>query len=56
MNKTNNKQLAFIIFDGIENSVFVSQVLQPLLNLLKEDNNIEITLISFEKKDLQMNF
>ena len=50
MNKTNNKQLAFIIFDGIENSVFVSQVLQPLLNLLKEDNNIEITLISFEKK------
>ncbi|MBU4270096.1 hypothetical protein KJ644_00195 [Candidatus Dependentiae bacterium] len=43
------KKLTFIIYDGISNSVFTSQVLKPLLNLLQEDNNIEINLISFEK-------
>ncbi|MFH1461634.1 MAG: hypothetical protein ABIF12_01685 [bacterium] len=44
-----NKKLTFILYDGITNSIFVSQVLQPILNLLKEDNNLEITLVSFEK-------
>ncbi len=45
-----NQKLAFILYDGITNSIFVSQVLQPILNLLEENNNIEITLVSFEKK------
>ena len=44
-----SKKITFILYDGILNSVFVSQVLKPLLNLLQEDNNIEINLISFEK-------
>jgi hypothetical protein len=45
----NYKQLTFILYDGIKNSVFASQVLQPILNLLKEDNKLEITLVTFEK-------
>lgn len=45
-----NKKLNFILYDGLKNSVFVSQVLQPLLNQLHKDNNLEITLVSFEKK------
>ena len=45
-----NQKITFVLYDGITNSVFVSQVLQPILNLLKENNNIEITLVSFEKK------
>lgn len=44
------QKLTFILYDGITNSIFVSQVLQPILNLLKENNNIEITLVAFEKK------
>lgn len=44
-----NKKIIFILYDGIKNSVFVSQVLQPLLNRLEQDNNLEITLVSFEK-------
>jgi hypothetical protein len=44
-----NKNITFILYDGIRNSIFISQVLQPILNMLKEDNNLEITLISFEK-------
>ena len=47
---SNNKQLTFIIYDGITNSVFESQVLSPLLKLIEESPNIEVTLISFEKK------
>jgi len=43
------EHLLFIIYDGITNSVFTSQVLQPLLQLLKANNTLEITLISFEK-------
>ena len=50
MYKNNSKKLAFILYDGIKNSVFTSQVLQPLLNRLVQDNNLEITLISFEKQ------
>ena len=45
-----NQKLTFILYDGITNSIFISQVLQPILNLLKENNRIEITLVSFEKK------
>jgi len=45
-----NKQLMVVIYDGISNSVFVSQVLQPLLNQLSKTKNLEITLVSFEQK------
>jgi len=42
------KKLLFVIYDGIENSVFQSQVLKPLLDRLKENTEIKITLVSFE--------
>jgi hypothetical protein len=45
-----SKKLVFILYDGLKNSVFVSQVLQPLLNQLYKNNNLEITLVSFEKE------
>jgi hypothetical protein len=38
----------FVVYDGIENSVFQSQVLTPLLAQLAEDITLEITLVSFE--------
>ena len=44
------KNLVFIIYDSIFNSVFQSQVLTPLLERLKENPNLKIHLISFEKK------
>jgi|SaaInlStandDraft_3_1057020.scaffolds.fasta_scaffold03221_3 hypothetical protein len=42
-------QLLFVIYDGIHNSVFQSQVLQPILQRLEETKDLEITLVSFEK-------
>jgi hypothetical protein len=45
-----NKQLTFIIYDGIQNSVFESQVLLPLLSLIEQTPNLEATLVSFEKQ------
>lgn len=45
-----SKKITFILYDEIQNSVFVSQVLKPLLNLLQENNNLEINLVSFERK------
>ncbi len=47
-NHSNN--LIFIIYDGIENSVFQSQVLQPLITQLQECQEIVVTLISYERK------
>lgn len=44
------KHVFFVIYDGIANSVFQSQVLQPLLAELSHDHHLEITLISFEEK------
>ncbi|MFC1894401.1 hypothetical protein ACFLYH_00460 [Candidatus Dependentiae bacterium] len=46
------KKLTFIVYDGIQNSVFSSQVLRPLLNLLKKNNKLKINLISFEKEKI----
>ncbi|KKP24304.1 MAG: Glycosyltransferase-like protein [candidate division TM6 bacterium GW2011_GWF2_28_16] len=43
------KYLTFILYDSISNSIFISQVLKPILNLLQEDVNLEVYLISFEK-------
>jgi|GEM_PF-928377 hypothetical protein len=47
-----HNQLLFVIYDGIHNSVFQSQVLQPILKRLEESQNLEITLVSFEKTKL----
>jgi len=46
------KQLYFIVYDGVGNSVFLSQVITPLVEMLSKNINLEITLISFEKKQL----
>ncbi|MBS1988316.1 hypothetical protein JST56_04955 [Candidatus Dependentiae bacterium] len=51
-NYTHKKQL-FVVYDGIENSVFQSQVLQPLIKELELSPTLEITLISFESKKLK---
>jgi hypothetical protein len=48
MNNQHNKQLTVVISDGIKNSVFGSQVIQPLLKQIELDENLEITLVSFE--------
>ena len=48
----NNSPLFFVIYDGINNSVFAGQVLQPLLNKLKTGQYKHIFLVSFEKTGL----
>ena len=44
------RHVTFILFDGIHNSVFHSQVLTPLRARLEKNNASSVTLISFEKK------
>jgi hypothetical protein len=44
-----HKQLMVVVYDGICNSVFQSQVLAPLLASLQTSINLEITLVSFER-------
>ena len=51
MHNETNRQLMMVIFDGIDNSVFKSQVLTPLLNRIEEQKNLEVTLVSFERKE-----
>ena len=41
--------LLVVIYDGIENSVFQSQVLAPLKKRLDVEQDLYATLISFEK-------
>lgn len=48
MYKDSHKQLTFVMYDGIDNSVFGSMVLAPLLEMLAFSRNLEITLVSFE--------
>ena len=48
MNNYNNKHLIFIVYDGVKNSVFQSQVLQPILDELKNNELLSATIISFE--------
>jgi len=50
MFNSRSKHATFIVYDGIENSVFESQVLYPLLTQLQQNSNLQITLVSFEKK------
>lgn len=47
------KNELFVIYDGITNSVFQSQVLHPLLAELDENLELEITLISFEERKIK---
>lgn len=42
------KPLIVIIYDGMQNSVFAGQVLQPLLDQRQQHPNIPIVLVSFE--------
>jgi len=42
-------RILFLLYDGILNSVFHSQVFVPLVEKLDRDENLEILLISFEK-------
>lgn len=42
--------LVFVLYDGIEHSIFEGQVLNPLLKKLKKDKELSITLVSFEKQ------
>ncbi len=50
MYKKSYKQITYIIYDGIASPVFHSQILKPILKMLDESANLEITLISFEHK------
>jgi len=44
------RHVIVIVYDGILNSVFESQVLAPLLSELEQDEFLEITIISFERR------
>src|SRR5262249_31289583 len=48
------KTIVFITYDGIDNSVFLGQVLEPLLKLKRENNHV--ILISFEKNLIPHNY
>jgi hypothetical protein len=48
MNNYNNKHLIFIVYDGVKNSVFQSQVLHPILDGFKNNELSAATIISFE--------
>ncbi|MCK4265442.1 hypothetical protein KAW80_03730 [Candidatus Babeliales bacterium] len=49
------KNLIFVIYDSILNSVFYSMVLSPLIEKLNLDPNLHITLISFERNKIPEN-
>ncbi|MFT6765164.1 MAG: hypothetical protein ACJAZS_000031 [Alteromonas naphthalenivorans] len=42
--------LVFVLYDGIEHSIFEGQVLDPLLKKLGRNKTLTATLVSFEKK------
>ena len=41
-------QLIFVLYDGIANSVFVGQVLSPLIEQLHRNTHLHVTIVSFE--------
>jgi hypothetical protein len=43
------RNVVMVLYDGVENSVFESQVIAPLLLELVNDLALEVTLISFER-------
>jgi len=46
-------QKIFVVYDGIGNSVFQSQVVKPLIQELEASPNLEVTLVSFESKKVK---
>jgi hypothetical protein len=49
---SNYSKLIFVLYDGIEHSIFEGQVLAPLLKRLDKNKNLSITLVSFERHPL----
>lgn len=47
--------LIFVLYDGINNSVFESQILQPLRKEIKKKKWYEIVLVSFESQSITKN-
>lgn len=45
-------RVAVVLYDGIENSVFQSQVLQPLQKRLQSCEDVFVTIISFESRKM----
>lgn len=43
------EHIVFVVYDGIANSVFASQVVTPLLNKISDGSYKQVTLISFER-------
>lgn len=41
-------ELIFVLYDGVANSVFAGQVVAPLIAQLEKNNNLRVTIISFE--------
>ena len=52
----NKQYLFFILYDGIYNSIFEGQVLEPLLKKIKNNNNLFIKIVSFEKKTIEKQY
>ncbi len=46
------KPLIVVVYDGIHHSIFAGQVLQPLLDILKQHPSQQIIIVSFEKQKL----
>lgn len=44
------RQLIFLIYDGIENSVFAGQVLEPLKKRLSLEEDLGVSIVSFENR------
>ena len=49
-------QLIYLIYDSIQNSVFGSQVWQPLVKRVSENPTLQVTLISFEPTTVTHSF
>ncbi|MFH1254510.1 MAG: hypothetical protein V1646_03705 [bacterium] len=49
MIKNKTKQLVFVVYDGIDNSVFHSQVLKPILDEINQNEELHVTFVCFEK-------
>jgi len=56
MKQKNIKLLIFIVHDGIKNSVFTGQVLQPTLQKIKNQTIDHVLLISFEKESISQDY
>lgn len=46
------KNLIFVTYDGIQNSVFSGQVVEPLLKKINNDPTLKVYIVSFEKNHL----